>query len=199
MKNFLIYKSSAGSGKTYTLVKEYLKIVLSNPADFRQTLAITFTNKAAEEMKIRVIQKLAELAEGKDPELEKTLISEGVKANIGLTAAQVLSQILHKYSYLSISTIDSFFHKVIRAFSRELKLQLGYNVEMKVEQVLEKIVDEVFDKIGGDAENTSLGGEMPGRTPGESGRVRDRSVLLGDQFHLLDVAAEASLLCDLLL
>ena len=82
MKSFLIYKSSAGSGKTYTLVKEYLRIVLNNPNDFRHTLAVTFTNKAAEEMKTRVIEKLSDLAAGNDTALESDLKKEGVNADI---------------------------------------------------------------------------------------------------------------------
>ncbi len=154
MKNFLIYKSSAGSGKTYTLVKEYLKIVLENPDDFRRTLAITFTNKAAEEMKSRIIEKLKKLASGSDKELEKTLIDEGVKSNIRENAQTVLDNILHKYTYFSVSTIDSFFHRVIRSFARELKLQFGYEVVLDEDEVLDKAVDDVFTEIGIDKELT---------------------------------------------
>jgi ATP-dependent helicase/nuclease subunit A len=150
LKNFLIYKSSAGSGKTYTLVKEYLRLALSKPDEFRHTLAITFTNKAAAEMKKRVIKKLGELAEGKDAKLAEILTKEGVKGNIKQLAQDVLSNILHKYSFFSVQTIDSFFHKVIRSFARELKLQLGYDIEMEPETVLDKLIDEIFDRIGED-------------------------------------------------
>ena len=152
MSNFLIYKSSAGSGKTYTLVKEYLRIVLNNPNDFRHTLAITFTNKAAEEMKTRVIESLSGLAEGKDTKLESSLKKDGVNADIRSRAKEVLEIILHKYSYFAISTIDSFFHKIIRSFARELKLRLGFDVEMDQAMVLSKITDELFDQIGDDEE-----------------------------------------------
>lgn len=155
MSNFLIYKSSAGSGKTYTLVKEYLKIVLKNPNDFRHTLAVTFTNKAAGEMKSRIMTKLAELSEGKDKELEKTLINEGVPADIDARAKKVLENILHKYSYFSIVTIDSFFHRVIRAFAKELRLHIAYNIEVDDEKVIAKIVDDVLADIGANKELTS--------------------------------------------
>ncbi len=155
MPNFLIYKSSAGSGKTYTLVKEYLKIVLRNPSDFRHTLAVTFTNKAAGEMKSRILTKLAELSEGKDNELEKTLIDEGVPADIPARAKKVLENILHKYSYFSIVTIDSFFHRVIRAFAKELRLHIAYNIEIDAEKVMAKIVDDVLAEIGTNKELTS--------------------------------------------
>lgn len=155
MPNFLIYKSSAGSGKTYTLVKEYLKIVLRNPEDFRHTLAITFTNKAAEEMKTRIMQKLAELAEGKEETLLKTLENEGVTADIPVQAKKVLELILHKYSYFSVLTIDSFFHRVIRSFAKELKLHLAYDIEMDSNKVMSKIADDLLAEIGSNKELTS--------------------------------------------
>jgi ATP-dependent helicase/nuclease subunit A len=155
LSNFLIYKSSAGSGKTYTLVKEYLKIVVSNPDDFRHTLAITFTNKAAEEMKNRVMLKLIELSEGRDNELLKTLKKEGVTADIPANAKKVLGEILHKYSHFSVLTIDSFFHRVIRSFARELKLHLAYNIEMDSDKVMSKIVDDLLADIGLNEELTA--------------------------------------------
>lgn len=155
MSKFLIYKSSAGSGKTYTLVKEYLKIVLKNPNDFRHTLAVTFTNKAAGEMKSRIVTKLKEIAEGKDKELEKKLIDEGVPSDISARAKKVLENILHKYSYFSVVTIDSFFHRVIRAFAKELRLHIAYNIEVDDEKVMAKIVDDVLADIGTNKELTS--------------------------------------------
>jgi ATP-dependent exoDNAse (exonuclease V) beta subunit len=154
MPNFLIYKSSAGSGKTYTLVKEYLKIVLRNPDDFRHTLAITFTNKAADEMKSRIMEKLGELADGKEDALLKTLKNEGVTADIPAQAKKVLQNILHKYSYFSVLTIDSFFHRVIRAFAKELKLHLAYNIETDSDKALAKITDDLLAEIGTDPELT---------------------------------------------
>ncbi len=154
MPNFLIYKSSAGSGKTYTLVKEYLKIVLRNPDDFRHTLAITFTNKAADEMKTRIMEKLGELADGKEDALLKTLKNEGVTADIPSQAKKVLQNILHKYSYFSVLTIDSFFHRVIRAFAKELKLHLAYNIEIDSDKALAKITDDLLAEIGLDPDLT---------------------------------------------
>ena len=155
MPNFLIYKSSAGSGKTYTLVKEYLKIVLKNPEDFRHTLAVTFTNKAAGEMKSRIMEKLCQLSEGKDKELEKTLMDEGLNTDIPAQAKKVLENILHKYSYFSVVTIDSFFHRVIRSFAKELKLHIAYGIEIDNDKVLAKISDDVLADIGSNPELTS--------------------------------------------
>jgi len=156
MNNFLIYRSSAGSGKTYTLVKEYLKLVLNDTESFKNVLAVTFTNKSAAEMKSRIVEALTELSRGKAEGLKQTLINEGVKGNIETASAHVLKNILHKYSYFSVSTIDSFFHRVIRSFARELKLQLGYNIELDQQAVLEKITDKLLDDAGIDEELTGF-------------------------------------------
>ena len=156
MNNFLIYRSSAGSGKTYTLVKEYLKLVLNDTESFKNVLAVTFTNKSAGEMKSRIIEALTKLSRGEAAELKERLVSEGVKGNIETSSAFVLKNILHKYSYFSVSTIDSFFHKVIRSFARELKLQLGYNIELDQQAVLDKITDKLLDDAGIDSELTGF-------------------------------------------
>ncbi len=148
MNNFLIYRSSAGSGKTFTLVKEYLKLVLANPECYRNILAVTFTNKSADEMKSRIVSSLAKLAKGEAAGLHDLLRKEGVKADIKHNAGTVLTNILHNYSYFAVSTIDSFFHRVIRAFAKELKLQLGYNIELDQAEVLEKITDKLLDEAG---------------------------------------------------
>lgn len=148
MNNFLIYRSSAGSGKTFTLVKEYLKLVLANPECYRNILAVTFTNKSADEMKTRIVSSLAKLSKGEAAGLHDLLKKEGVKADIELNAKTVLKNILHNYSYFAVSTIDSFFHRVIRAFAKELKLQLGYNIELDQAEVLEKITDKLLDEAG---------------------------------------------------
>ncbi len=156
MNNFSIYRSSAGSGKTYTLVKEYLKLVLNDTESFKNVLAVTFTNKSAGEMKSRIIEALTKLSRGEAAELKEKLINEGVKGNIETSSAFVLKKILHKYSYFSVSTIDSFFHKVIRSFARELKLQLGYNIELDQQAVLDKITDKLLDDAGIDIELTGF-------------------------------------------
>lgn len=154
MSKFLIYKSSAGSGKTYTLVKEYLKLALSAPGEYRHILAVTFTNKSAEEMKSRIINSLIELSKGGAEELKKQLETDGVKGNISLMAGGVLKNILHKYSDFSVLTIDSFFHRIIRSFAKELNLQLGYNIEIDDKIVMERITEELLDAIGSDPDLT---------------------------------------------
>ncbi|MCC7158868.1 MAG: UvrD-helicase domain-containing protein, partial [Ignavibacteria bacterium] len=156
MNKFLIYRSSAGSGKTYTLVKEYLKLVLSDPESFKSVLAVTFTNKTAAEMKSRIISALIKLSRGENEKLKQLLLKEGIEADIELSSAIVLKNILHRYSYFSVSTIDSFFHKVIRSFAKELKLQLGYNIELNQNDVLDKITDKLLDDAGIDEDLTGF-------------------------------------------
>ena len=154
MKNFLVYQSSAGSGKTYTLVKEYLKIVLRNPSDFRHTLAVTFTTKATEEMSVRIIDTLKKLAEGGENELAKVLEDETKIPDIPGRAKLVLETILHNYSDFLVSTIDSFFTRILRSFAREIKLQIGYDIELDQDTALEKVADEMLDEIGTNKELT---------------------------------------------
>ncbi|MFL5754489.1 MAG: UvrD-helicase domain-containing protein, partial [Bacteroidia bacterium] len=136
-KNFVIYRSSAGSGKTFTLVKEYLKLALGNMSSntlyFKSILAVTFTNKAAGEMKERVLRALKELSRnelsGGTSTLQSLLLQELNldAAELQRRASVLLHEILHNYSDFSISTIDSFVHRVIRTFAYDLKLPVNFN------------------------------------------------------------------------
>jgi ATP-dependent helicase/nuclease subunit A len=152
MSNLLIYQSSAGSGKTYKLAKEYLKLAFKYPGAFKNILAITFTNKATEEMKSRVLNFLINLSDGKDNILEKQLIEEGVKGDIEELAKVTLNSILHNYSDFSISTIDSFFNRVLRSFAKELKLQVGYKIELNQKEVLKEITKLLLKDLNKDEE-----------------------------------------------
>ena len=158
-KKFIVYKSSAGSGKTFTLVREYLKIVLQNPESFRQVLAITFTNKAANEMKDRVVRNLVILSDPEKhadsdtckymlPELSKQLkiSNELIKSR----AAIVLSLIMHHYAEFAISTIDSFTHRVIRTFAHDLKIPMNFEVELDADSMLSQAVDILISQVGSD-------------------------------------------------
>jgi len=172
-KNFIVYKASAGSGKTYTLVKEYLKLVLVNPLKFRHILAVTFTNKAAYEMKSRVITYLKFLSdlEGKNiSEKEKEFIrsknsalirdlSYVTKLNepeLSVRAKVVLHKILHNYSDFAISTIDSFVQKIIRTFAYDLKLSQNFEVELDSKRVLSEAVDILLSYAGTDEDITKM-------------------------------------------
>ncbi len=153
-----IYKSSAGSGKTYTLVLEWLAIVLPYPERFRQVLAITFTNKAAREMRTRILKALSELAEGKAIGIEKTLNERtGLSSTlIREKASQTLALVLHRFGEFSVSTIDSFTHRLLRAFSRELGLPDSFSVELDQEVLISEITDRLLDKVGSDTYVTDI-------------------------------------------
>jgi ATP-dependent helicase/nuclease subunit A len=152
MGNLFIYQSSAGSGKTYKLAKEYIKLAFKYPGAFKNILAITFTNKATEEMKNRVLKFLADLSIEKDNDLKSQLINEGVKGDIKELARLTLRNILHNYSDFSISTIDSFFNKVLRSFSKELRMQIGYEIEMDQDEVLKNITGMLLKDLSRDIE-----------------------------------------------
>lgn len=166
MQGLTIYKSSAGSGKTYTLVKEYLRIVLANPWDYKHILAVTFTNKATGEMKSRIIGTLSRLEItpyselGPDQqlydELQAELKARGLSCSVADQAGKVLRLILNDYSNFSVSTIESFFQRIVRAFARELGIPLGYDVEMQQEVVLQRVVDEMFLEVGENEKLTQL-------------------------------------------
>lgn len=159
MPNLLLYKASAGSGKTFTLVKEYLKIALQSPSNYRRTLAVTFTNKAANEMKQRIIRALYELADlqkvsGSTIEsLLPVLIAETklTETEIRQNAARILTSILHNYSDFAISTIDSFVFGIIRTFSRDLKLPFQFDVELNDDTIARMAVEMLLNEIGNDA------------------------------------------------
>lgn len=151
MKNFRIYKSSAGSGKTTTLVKEYLKIALKNPGSFRSLLAITFTNKASREMKDRIIGTLEKFSksEADDPISLEIIQETGLtRDEISEMAGQLLFQILHHYDEFSVSTIDSFVHQIVRSFSTDLKLPQGFEIVIDDDDIIPFIVEGIYDKIG---------------------------------------------------
>ncbi|MEM7036604.1 MAG: UvrD-helicase domain-containing protein, partial [Bacteroidota bacterium] len=158
VRTFQIYKSSAGSGKTFTLVKEYLKIVLAAPDRYRNVLAITFTNKAAGEMKDRIIDELRALSLGEDGGMKAVLLEEtAIEADeIQENAGRVLSLILHDYANFAVSTIDSFTYRLIRNFARDLDLPSKFDVETDTAALLARMVDQLMDTIGRDQYITEI-------------------------------------------
>jgi ATP-dependent exoDNAse (exonuclease V) beta subunit len=163
-KNFVVYRSSAGSGKTFTLVKEYLKIALSDssprPAAYKKILAITFTNKAAAEMKLRIIEALKIISQNKDkaqPLIELIAKESGIDAPTLIERAKLnLNEILHNYSDFSISTIDSFTHKIVKTFAFDLKLPVNFTIETNTNEFYRKVVSGLMAKIGDSEELTEL-------------------------------------------
>ncbi len=143
-----IYRSSAGSGKTYTLAKEYLKLALRSKDYYQKILAVTFTNRAAEEMKERVLEFLIEISRGKH-ELIPVFQNELGKTEDQIVEAanKSLTHLLHHYGYFNITTIDTFFHRVIRSFSREIGLQGSFGIELDVDKVAEFITSNVYEGV----------------------------------------------------
>lgn len=158
ISTFQVYNASAGSGKTYTLVKEYLKVLLRNEDlyTFQSVLAITFTNKAAGEMKERVLRNLKEFSEGVSSDLFQSISEELSIDNSVLKdrCAKILQAILNNYSAFNITTIDSFTHKIIKSFAYDLGLPLTFEVEMDADELLNQSVDVLISKVGSDKDIT---------------------------------------------
>ncbi|WP_036930249.1 exodeoxyribonuclease V subunit beta [Prevotella sp. 10(H)] len=144
--NLHVYKASAGSGKTHRLTAEYLCLLFSSPFAYRHILAVTFTNKATDEMKTRIIDELANLALGRESDYIELLTSEYSynEEQLRKEARETLERILHDYSAFSVSTIDKFFQQTMRAFTREIGLGGGYNVELDTDKVLGEAIDSML-------------------------------------------------------
>ncbi|QNM85215.1 UvrD-helicase domain-containing protein [Polaribacter pectinis] len=157
---FQVYNASAGSGKTFTLVKEYLKVLLTSDDifAFQRILAITFTNKAAGEMKERVLENLEKFAEGESTDMYSKILEETTldKTTVKERSKKILDAILQNYSAFSITTIDSFTHKIIKNFAYDLGLSLNFEVEMDAISLLNEAVDVLISKIGTDKKLTNL-------------------------------------------
>jgi len=168
MQNFIVYKSSAGSGKTYTLVSEYLQVILVDPEKIRNILAITFTNAAAAEMKERIIDTLGDLAalaglKTEERPKKATGLLKDLKESTSLSDSEIirnarlaLTLILHNYGDFSVSTIDSFAHRVIRSFAFDLKLPVNFDVELDQDQMLGQAIDLLVSRAGEEPALTRL-------------------------------------------
>ena len=147
----VVYEASAGSGKTFTLAAEYIALLVQNPAAYRQTLAVTFTNKATEEMKTRILSQLYGIWRGlpkSDDYLSFVCKKLGTDAPFVRTQAGLaLHSLLHNYSYFRVETIDSFFQSVLRNLAHELDLTTNMRIGLNDVQVEEEAVDEMIDRL----------------------------------------------------
>lgn len=147
----LVYKASAGAGKTFTLAVEYIKLLIRNPRAYRNILAVTFTNKATTEMKERILSQLYGIwikDQGSIPYLQK--IKDDVKLpeeHICKSAGVALHNMIHDYSRFRVETIDSFFQSVMRNLARELELSANLNIELNNMEVLSDAVDSMIEKL----------------------------------------------------
>ncbi|MGB0295047.1 MAG: UvrD-helicase domain-containing protein [Flavobacteriaceae bacterium] len=161
---FKIYDASAGSGKTYTLVKEFLITALSSPApdNYQSALAITFTNKAVQEMKTRLLEVLSQFSE-KRMVTSPTELFADVAQEIGIDhhqlhfrSSQMLTHLLQYYSHFSICTIDRLTHQIVRTFSRDLGLSSSFELALDTETFLIQAVDLLIEKAGTDPQLTRV-------------------------------------------
>ena len=147
----LVYKASAGSGKTFTLAVQYIKQLIEDTHAYRRILAVTFTNKATAEMKKRILEQLFGLASGLKS--SDSYLAELLKATskneteIRRAAREALTNIIHDYSRFRIETIDSFFQSVMRNLARELELGANMSVELNNADVLSDAVDAMIEKL----------------------------------------------------
>ena len=151
MSKLLVYKASAGSGKTFTLAVEYIKLLILNPYAYRQILAVTFTNKATSEMKERILSQLYGIWKS---DLESEAYLNRVKEETGKTeleineiAGKALNYLLHDYSRFRVETIDSFFQSIMHNLARELELSPNINIELNNTEVLSDAVDTMIKKL----------------------------------------------------
>ena len=146
-----VYKASAGSGKTFTLATEYIKLLVSNPHQYRNILAVTFTNKATEEMKMRILSQLYGIWKQYP---ESASYTNKICGELGCDtdflrkqAGVALHLLIHNYSFFRVETIDSFFQSVLRNLARELDLSANLVIELNDNEVEQLAVDKMIDDL----------------------------------------------------
>lgn len=151
-----IMRASAGSGKTFNLAMKYITLLFGKKDShaYRHILAVTFTNKATDEMKSRILKELYVLSSDprKSPYIDSfipEMFPDGEEGVVRLrkTAKEILSNILHDYGAFSISTIDRFFQQTLKAFSREIGQFASYKVELDKKSLIDESVDRVLDSL----------------------------------------------------
>lgn len=154
-----VYKASAGSGKTFTLAVRYISQLIANPDCYEEILAVTFTNKATEEMKTRIMGQLYGIWKGHDDSddyLEAVIHNTGkTEEEVRRNAGIALKLLIHKYNYFRVQTIDSFFQNVLRNLARELELSANLRVDLNDRQVEEFAVDTIIDSLDTDKQMLS--------------------------------------------
>jgi ATP-dependent exoDNAse (exonuclease V) beta subunit len=201
--SFVVYRSSAGSGKTRTLAKAYLKLALSGSPDyFRHILAVTFANKATQEMKERIVGYLSDFAAGRPNNLSDELKEELQFSGQQLQdqSREVLSLILHRYGQFSISTIDAFFQRVIRSFTREAGLLGNFRLEVDYDLVLDEVIAALLDELGPNQPQLtdwvvrfSLGRLREGKSWNISGNLKDfAKQIFNEDFKMVEPAVLAA-------
>ena len=159
-ENLNIYRASAGSGKTFTLALEYIKLLIADPRSYRRILAVTFTNKATGEMKERILGKLYGVANGLQSAIDYTVkikqqLPQYSYNEIREKAGEALEYILHDYGHFRIQTIDAFFQSVLRSLAKELDLNGDMEISLDGEELLDNAVDAYIKKLEPETEQIS--------------------------------------------
>lgn len=149
-----VIRASAGSGKTFRLAYEYIRRVVCEPMQYRHILAVTFTNKATEEMKRRILSELDALAQGRMTVYMGMLADETgfSPADISRRALRARTRILHDYNRFAVVTIDKFFQRIIRSFVRELGIDINFNLELQTDNLLSRSADALIEQMAEDQE-----------------------------------------------
>lgn len=156
-KTLKIYNASAGSGKTYQLVKEYIQLLIEHPTQFKfpSIVAMTFTNKAALEMKERIISDLDAISTTEQPSAKAIGLTEDIAKHLKISEEEVqkrckkaLSAILHRYEEFHVLTIDKFNLRIIKSFSKDLDLPADFEIMMDEEELLGDVINEILNKLG---------------------------------------------------
>jgi len=149
MSTLHIYRASAGSGKTFTLTRNYLVHALRDPQHFSRIAALTFTNKATAEMKARIFNTLNKLAEGSEAEHHAFLAEKlGLSSSALQERAHILRRhILAEYKDFTVTTLDKFFQRILRSFAREINVDSGYEPELDYARVLDEIIDRLTEEL----------------------------------------------------
>ena len=148
--HFKIINASAGSGKTYNLVHEYLKILLEDPSDntFKHSLALTFTNKSVNSMKSRILETLFLLSiesnDAKSYSDDFCKFFNISKKELALRSMLILKKIFLEYGAFSVITLDKFTHRLVRTFYREFNLPFGFEVSLDSESLIEETIDSIL-------------------------------------------------------
>lgn len=165
VKAFRIFDASAGSGKTFTLAREYLCLILRpGPGGlYRKILAITFTNKAVAELKNRILDSLMEFASLGEENSDTTPMFDAVRAELQTDrtpliqrSRAVLQQILHNYAFFDVSTIDKFNQRVLRTFARDLDIPTNFEVVLETDLLLEEAINALISQAGTDKQLTDI-------------------------------------------
>lgn len=150
-KPLTVYKASAGSGKTFTLAVEYIKLLIANPYGYSSILAVTFTNKATEEMKTRILSQLYGIANAlPDSKAYADIVAHDLQLGerqMRQQAQLALTLLIHHYNFFRVQTIDTFFQSVLRNLARELDLTPNLRIGLNDEQVEELAVDQLIESL----------------------------------------------------